>query len=133
MLQRRDLTAAGRNCAQVFRLDFGREKPLTYRKLLAGVVAACAVAGAWQALDAADAGPSRAAASEVTPVDRDPYLWLAKIHGQRATDWVKAQNAKSNAVLKTDPNYARTRATILAMLNAKDRIAEPRGEGQVGL
>ncbi len=103
---------------------------MTYRKLLAGVVAACAVAGAWQALDAADAGPSRAAASEVTPVDRDPYLWLAKIHGQRATDWVKAQNDKSNAVLKTDPDYARTRATILAMLNAKDRIAEPQVKGK---
>ena len=23
----------------------------------------------------------------------DPYLWLEDIHSQRATDWVKAQNA----------------------------------------
>jgi prolyl oligopeptidase len=105
-----------------------------YRKLLVGVVAVSAIAGAWQALDAADAAPAPAAKNasktDVAPVDHDPYLWLAKIHGKRAMDWVKAQNVKSDAVLKTDPNYAENRTTILAMLNAKGRIATPDVKGK---
>ena len=36
----------------------------------------------------------------------DPYLWLEDVHGTRAMAWVKAENAKTLAVLKNDPNFA---------------------------
>ena len=32
----------------------------------------------------------------------DPYLWLEDIHGAQALEWVKAQNTKTAAVLKSD-------------------------------
>ncbi len=75
-----------------------------------------AIAGAWQALGAEDAKPDpsdKIAAREgrEDAPDNDPYLWLAKIHGEKALDWVKMQNAKSDAVLKSDPNYGKIRAS----------------------
>ena len=56
----------------------------------------------------------------------DPYLWLEDIHGARAMEWVTAQNAKSSAVLKTDPDYQKDFDAILKVLDAADRI--PAGE-----
>ena len=55
-------------------------------------------------------------------VDDDPYLWLSDIHGEKPLAWVKAQNAKSESVLKADPRYAATREAILKSLDVKDRI-----------
>ncbi|MBV9344747.1 MAG: S9 family peptidase [Gammaproteobacteria bacterium] len=52
----------------------------------------------------------------------DPYLWLEDIHGARAMDWVKEQNAKSMAQLQADPEYAQDYAAILRVLDATDRI-----------
>ncbi len=56
----------------------------------------------------------------------DPYLWLEDIHGVQAMEWVKAQNAKSSAVLKADPDYQKDFDAILKVLDASDRI--PAGE-----
>jgi len=56
--------------------------------------------------------------------DSDPNLWLAEIHGAKALDWVREQNARSDAALKNDPRYTADRAAILDVLNAKDRIPE---------
>jgi prolyl oligopeptidase len=72
---------------------------------------------------AAIAGASLAGGNP--PSDHDPYLWLSDIEGARALAWVKAQNAKSDAVLKSDPDYAKDRDLILASLNANDRIPDP--------
>jgi prolyl oligopeptidase len=33
----------------------------------------------------------------------DPYLWLEDVNGARAMAWVKAENAKTAAVLEKDP------------------------------
>src|SRR5437773_574206 len=66
-----------------------------------------------------------AAENAKPPADNDPYLWLSDITGARALDWVKAQNAKSDAVLKSDPEYQKDYDAILAVLNANDRIPEP--------
>jgi len=56
----------------------------------------------------------------------DPYLWLEDIHGARAMEWVKAQNTKSSAALKSDPAYQKNFDAILQVLDATDRI--PAGE-----
>jgi prolyl oligopeptidase len=56
----------------------------------------------------------------------DPYLWLEDIHGAKALEWVKQQNAKSTAVLEADPDYRKDYDAILKVLDATDRI--PYGE-----
>jgi prolyl oligopeptidase len=56
----------------------------------------------------------------------DPYLWLEDIHGQKPLEWVRAQNAKSTAVLQNDPDYRKDYDAILKVLDATDRI--PYGE-----
>jgi prolyl oligopeptidase len=53
---------------------------------------------------------------------RDPYLWLEDIHGAKALEWVKAQNAKSSAVLQADADYRKDYDAILKVLDATDRI-----------
>ena len=56
----------------------------------------------------------------------DPYLWLEDVHGAKALEWVKAQNEKSLAILKSDPDYQKDYDAILRVLDATDRI--PYGE-----
>ena len=52
----------------------------------------------------------------------DPYRWLEDVNGSRAMTWVKAENAKTVAVLEKDPRFAGIYKTALAMAQAKDRI-----------
>ena len=52
----------------------------------------------------------------------DPYLWLEDIHGTKSMEWVRAQNAKSTAVLQADPDYRRDYEAILKVMDAADRI-----------
>ncbi len=59
-------------------------------------------------------------------VDSDPNYWLSDIHGAKALGWVKEQNARSDAALKSDPRYAQDYAAILKSLDVPDRI--PLGE-----
>ena len=52
----------------------------------------------------------------------DPFLWLEDVEGQRALDWVKAENTRSLAQLQSDPRFAPKQAEALAILNSKDRL-----------
>jgi prolyl oligopeptidase len=52
----------------------------------------------------------------------DPYLWLEDVHGDKSLAWVQEQNARTLKTLGTDPDYARDYTTILADLDATDRI-----------
>jgi prolyl oligopeptidase len=63
---------------------------------------------------------------EAPPGAQDPYLWLEDVHGAKALDWVKTQNAKSTAVLQADADYQKDYDAILKVLDATDRI--PYGE-----
>ncbi len=76
---------------------------------LAGLIGAGALAGAGM-------GNIQQAAAD------DPYLWLEDVHGAKALEWVKAQNAKSTAALKADADYQKDYDAILKVLDATDRI-----------
>ncbi|HTQ13872.1 MAG TPA: prolyl oligopeptidase family serine peptidase [Rhizomicrobium sp.] len=65
-----------------------------------------------------------ALAAELTPNSPDPWLWLADIHGARALAWVKDQDAKALAQLKSDPRYSESYDALLEILDANDRIPE---------
>lgn len=55
------------------------------------------------------------------PAD-DPYLWLEEVEGERALNWVRAQNGRSLPVLQNDPRYAALEQDALAIVRAKDRL-----------
>src|SRR5262245_54207779 len=53
----------------------------------------------------------------------DRFLWLEDIEGERALTWVKAENARSPAVLQGDQRFEPAQAQALSILNSKDRLA----------
>jgi prolyl oligopeptidase len=55
----------------------------------------------------------------------DEFLWLEEVSSPRALAWVREQNAKTKAVLETDPRYGRFRQQALDILTATDRIPSP--------
>ncbi|HEY1880521.1 MAG TPA: S9 family peptidase, partial [Caulobacteraceae bacterium] len=60
------------------------------------------------------------------PGATDPFAWLEDIHSPKALAWVETQNARTAAVLETDPRYALFHRDALAIFTAKDRIPYPR-------
>jgi prolyl oligopeptidase len=82
------------------------------------VASAVAVASALIVAKAADTK-----GTAVPPVD--PFAWLEQVDGARAMNWVRAENARTAAVLESDPRYAGLFKDALAIAQAKDRIPEP--------
>ena len=59
------------------------------------------------------------------PDPSDPYIWLEDVHGERAMDWVKAENAKTSAALDTDALYQQLFAEAKTIAESQDRIPQP--------
>ncbi|WP_104483264.1 prolyl oligopeptidase family serine peptidase [Actinokineospora auranticolor] len=60
----------------------------------------------------------------------DPYLWLEDVTGDEALDWVRARNAETVAELTGGERFEQTRAKLLEVLDADDRIPYPRRRGE---
>jgi prolyl oligopeptidase len=86
-----------------------------FGKWALGVVMAGTIAGAWHAMGAAKVNEAKINVE-------DSFIWLEDVHGAKPLAWVKEQNARSLATLKADPDYQKYYDTILAVLDAKDRI-----------
>lgn len=54
--------------------------------------------------------------------ETDPYLWLEDVTGEKAIEWVKARNAKSQAKMEADPQFNSLREDLLAILDSDARI-----------
>jgi len=54
--------------------------------------------------------------------DTDPFLWLEEVEGDKALDWVRAQNARSLAEIEIDPRYQGFYDATLKIITAEDRI-----------
>ena len=54
--------------------------------------------------------------------DADPFLWLEDVTGEKAIEWVKARNAKSQAKMESDPKFNALREDLLAILDSDARI-----------
>ncbi len=52
----------------------------------------------------------------------DPYLWLEDVGGDKALDWVRAQNADSHKALVEDPRFEGIRSRLLSILDSTARI-----------
>ncbi len=55
----------------------------------------------------------------------DPFVWLENVNAPRSLDWVKAENAKTLAVLQQDPHFSSFYAGALKIAEATDRIPSP--------
>jgi prolyl oligopeptidase len=55
----------------------------------------------------------------------DNYTWLEDIHGERQMAWVKAENARTAAVLEKDSHFAPLQTEALKVLESPDRLPEP--------
>lgn len=55
----------------------------------------------------------------------DKYTWLEEATSPRALDWVKTEDARSAAVLRTDKNFAPFQAQALAILEDEHRLSYP--------
>lgn len=83
------------------------------RRLLTLAAMTFAIADLAPAAEARKAPPAR---------PEDPYLWLEEIEGQKALDWVRAENARSLPLLESDPRFAPMKAEALEILTSKARI-----------
>jgi prolyl oligopeptidase len=63
-------------------------------------------------------------------VGDDPYVWLEEMEGARALDWARAENARSQGVLESDPRYKGLYDDALKIVTARDRIASPSFRGR---
>jgi prolyl oligopeptidase len=89
----------------------------------AQVLAVAMVIGGMSGAIGGTAATGASVTKQPSPVDvADPYLWLEDIHGAKPMEWVRAQNAKSTAVLQADPDYHRDYEAILKVMDAADRI-----------
>ncbi len=73
------------------------------------------------------ANPSRAtatAAATDASAQNDPFLWLEDIHGARAMEWVKRENALTTKQFVDNPRFAETRDRILEVLDSEARIPD---------
>jgi prolyl oligopeptidase len=55
----------------------------------------------------------------------DPYIWLEQVDSPEAMAWVRAENAKTLAVLEKDPRYEGFHKDASAIAQAQDRIPTP--------
>ncbi len=66
-----------------------------------------------------------------TPADApDKYKWLEDVNGERSIAWVKAENERSEKILKSDPRYAEFQAAALKVLESPQRLPQPDLNGQ---
>src|ERR1019366_879469 len=86
-------------------------------KLRLGALILAAIAGGWSAQGADNLETNRMHIEAA-----DPFLWLEDVHGVKAMEWVKAQNARSTAVLQADAEYQTDYDSILKVMDATDRI-----------
>jgi prolyl oligopeptidase len=59
----------------------------------------------------------------------DKYTWLEDIHGDKPIAWVKAEDARTAAVIEKDPRFARFQADALAALDSPERLPAPMEHG----
>lgn len=68
------------------------------------------------------AAASAASTAAVAPMPDDPWSWLEDVGGEKALEWVRERNARSQAVLKADPLFEPLRSDLLAILDSEARI-----------
>jgi prolyl oligopeptidase len=64
------------------------------------------------------------AANDVSATPDDPNLWLEDITGEKALQWVRAQNAVSTRQMESAPGFQALQNRLLDILNSRERIPQ---------
>jgi prolyl oligopeptidase len=64
------------------------------------------------------------AADDVNATPDDPYLWLEDVTGEKALDWVRAQNSVSTRQLESAPGFQALQSRLLDIFNSRERIPQ---------
>ena len=88
-------------------------------------VIACVLA-AWTVVDR---GTPVAVAQGPSTEQPDKYTWLEDIHGDKPMEWVKAENARTAAVMEKQASFAPLAADALKVLDSPDKLAGPQFRG----
>jgi prolyl oligopeptidase len=67
----------------------------------------------------------RADAPQSSVEQPDNYTWLENIQGEKPIAWVKAENARTAAVIEKDKHFAPLQAEALKVLESPDRLPDP--------
>ncbi len=59
--------------------------------------------------------------SDVTS-EEDPFLWLEDVTGEKALEWVREHNAKTQRHFESQPEFEQLRQSLLEVLDSDDRI-----------
>jgi prolyl oligopeptidase len=57
--------------------------------------------------------------------NKDPYLWLEDVEGEKALNWSREQNKISDEAFKTQPLFTELRDRFLNVFNDKERVIYP--------
>lgn len=57
--------------------------------------------------------------------ETDSLLWLEEVEGEKALDWVRAQNDRAKSELESDPHFKAFHEAALKIVNSRDRIPAP--------
>lgn len=60
--------------------------------------------------------------AQETAVSNDPYVWLEDVTGAKSLEWVKTQNAKTEARLASTPAFKQMETSIRAVLDSDAKI-----------
>ncbi len=60
--------------------------------------------------------------AQESSVEEDKYLWLEDVGGEKALEWVKAENAITQTKLEADPDFEKLRTDLLSILDSDARI-----------
>ncbi|MCU0376678.1 MAG: prolyl oligopeptidase family serine peptidase [Bacteroidales bacterium] len=61
----------------------------------------------------------------------DPWLWLEEIEGEKALEWVRAQNDISEKEFAGQPLYAELKERFLEVMNDKEQVIYPDLQGDI--
>ncbi|HMG84101.1 MAG TPA: prolyl oligopeptidase family serine peptidase [Terracidiphilus sp.] len=74
---------------------------------------------------AASVGTPKGIAQGPASEQPDKYTWLEDIHGDKSMDWVKAENARTAAVMEKQKPFAGLEEDALKVLDSPDKLAFP--------
>ena len=83
------------------------------------------LAGSALALMVATGMMPAAVAQGPTVEQPDKYTWLEDIHGDKSMEWVKAENARTAAVMEKQKPFAELEEEALKVLDSPDKLAFP--------
>ena len=68
------------------------------------------------------AGLMMTIATSVSAQGEDPHQWLEDVTGEKAMAWVRGENAISQALLESRPEFKEVHPRLLAIYNSRERI-----------